>query len=206
MSKIISTRYLYFSLLVTFPLFTACSVKNNTIPEAQETSIQKETSTEKGSVEKKSVEKESIEQNLPKDETTSMTNNNSSETSTTDNNQPPSPPKIQNNTKRLVEEGILEEVPSAVTVGEEFTITFRTMYPNGCWMQSEPNHDLNTETKTITHTYTTSYEAEGRMCTMGFKQGGFQAKLISNKTGTFEGKVFVDDNLRVSYTIDVISK
>ena len=146
------------------------------------------------------------EKTQPKDETTSMTNNNSSEASSTDNNHPPVPPKIKNNTERLVKEGILEEVPATVGVGEEFTITFRTMYPNGCWMQSEPNHDLNIETKTITHTYTTSYEAEGRMCTMGFKQGGFQVKLSSDEPGTFTGKVFVDDNLRVSYTIDVISK
>ena len=47
-----------------------------------------------------------------------MTNPNSSETSSTDNNQPPTPPKMQNNTKKLVKEGILEEVPSTVGVGE----------------------------------------------------------------------------------------
>ena len=196
MSKLIGNRYLCLSLFVHLPLYTACSAKNNTIPETQDTPSQTESTTET----------ENTEKIQPKDETTSMTNNNSSEASSTDNNQPPTPPKMKNNTKKLVKEGILEEVPSTVGVGEEFTITFRTMYPNGCWMQSEPSHDLNIETKTITHTYTTSYEAEGRMCTMGFKQGGFQVKLSSNEVGTFEGKVFVDDNLRVSYTIDVISK
>ena len=51
-----------------------------------------------------------------------MTNPNSSETSSTDNNQPPTPP-MQNNTK-LVKEGILEEVPSTVGVGEELQSLF----------------------------------------------------------------------------------
>ena len=196
MSTIIHKYHLYLPLLASLPLFTACSAKNNTIPEAQDTPSQDATN----------VESSNNTEDAPKDEVNSITNHNSSETSSTDNNQPPTPPKVQNNTKKLVKEGILEEVPSTVGVGEEFTITFRTMYPNGCWMQSEPSHDLNIEKKTITHTYTTSYEAEGRMCTMGFKQGGFQVKLSSDEPGTFTGKVFVDDNLRVSYTIDVISK
>ena len=198
MYKTINKCNLHLSLLLYIPLYTACSVKNNTIPETKDTPSQTESSSD-------NIEDKKTEESL-KEETTSMTNNNSSETSSTDNNPPPTPPKMQNNTKKLVKEGILEEVPSTVGVGEEFTITFRTMYPNGCWMQSEPIHDLNVETKSITHTYTTSYEAEGRMCTMGFKQGGFQVKLSSNEEGTFKGNVFVDDNLRVSYTIDVISK
>ena len=134
--------------------------------------------------------------------------NSSTAPDSTDNNAPPKPPRLQNNTAKLVKEGILEKVPEQVTLGEEFVVAFRTMYPNGCWMQSEPTHKINTssgESLTIEHTYTTTYEAEGRMCTMGFKHGGFQTTLKADVVGVYEGRISVDGKLRTTYTIEVIS-
>jgi hypothetical protein len=176
LQKNLSTIFLCCSFFAVSSSLSACSAKNNSIPEIQESPTNN-----------------------------SMTNNNSSDSSSTDNKPPPPPPKIQNNTSVLVKEGILEEVPSSVKVGEEFTITFRTMYPNGCWMQSEPTHVLDESINTYMHSYSTTYEAEGRMCTMGFKQGGFQVTLSSKEVGTLKGEIFVDENLRTSYTIDVTS-
>ena len=162
-----------------------CSAKNNSVEEIH--SNQPEPTVEEQ------------QDNSPHEQ-----NDDSSQT-TENSTAPKPPPRLQNNTEKLVKEGILEELPSSIVVDQELLVTFRTMYPNGCWMQSEPTHEIDTSKKTITHTYTTNYEAEGRMCTMGFKHGGFQKSITIDEVGTYTGTIIVDDNIRTTYTIEVTS-
>ena len=76
-------------------------------------------------------------------------------------------------------------------------------------MQTEATHEITPPTDSssgaILHSYTTSYEGEGRMCTMGFKPGGFKTEL-SLAPGTYEGRVMVDNQERTTYTITVVTQ
>lgn len=114
----------------------------------------------------------------------------------------PPPFPIQNNTERLVKEGILDPVPNSVKVGDTITIQFRTLYPNGCWQQSEAKTSIDEQK--ISHSYTTTYEGEGRMCTMAFVPGGFTTEISPKKLGTWEGAIWVNDEERARYSFTVV--
>ena len=122
---------------------------------------------------------------------------------------PPKPPPIQNNTEQLVKQGILQPLPEQHASSEPLLVQFNTLYPNGCWMQTEPTHEVTPSAAnapgTILHSYTTSYEAEGRMCTMGFKPGGFKTEL-SLSPGVYEGRIMVDNEEKATYTITVTAE
>ena len=182
----------YFILFALWSTFVyGCSAKNTSVEEVH--GNQPETNMD-----------EHQEQLDPQNNSPKEQNHDSSQT-TENFTVPKPPPRLQNNTEKLVKEGILEELPSSIPVEQELLVTFRTMYPNGCWMQSEPIHEIDTSKKTITHTYTTNYEGEGRMCTMGFKHGGFQKPIVIDEIGIYTGTIIVDENVRTTYTIEVTS-
>ena len=122
---------------------------------------------------------------------------------------PPKPPKMQNNTEILVKQGILQPLPEQHTGSEPLLVQFNTLYPNGCWMQTEAAHEITPPTDSssgsILHSYTTSYEGEGRMCTMGFKPGGFKTEL-SLTPGTYNGRILVDNEERTTYSITIVAQ
>ena len=122
---------------------------------------------------------------------------------------PPKPPQLQNNTEQLVKQGILQPLPEQHISSEPLPVQFNTLYPNGCWMQTEATHEVtppvDSEAGRILHSYTTSYEGEGRMCTMGFKPGGFKTEL-SLSPGVYEGQVMVDNKEKTTYTITVVAQ
>ncbi|MBM74275.1 MAG: hypothetical protein CMK59_02640 [Proteobacteria bacterium] len=122
---------------------------------------------------------------------------------------PPKPPQIQNNTEQLVKEGTLQPLPQEHSTKEPLSVQFNTLYPNGCWTQTEAEHKItkpqDTLPGTILHSYTTSYEAEGKMCTMGFKPGGFKTEL-SLDPGTYSGTILVDGKERTTYSITILAE
>ena len=122
---------------------------------------------------------------------------------------PPKPPKLQNNTDQLVKEGILQPLPEEHNAKEPLSIQFNTLYPNGCWMQTEAEHKItkpqDDKPGIVLHSYTTSYEGEGKMCTMGFKPGGFKTEL-SLDPGTYKGTIMVDGKERTTYSITILGE
>ncbi len=118
----------------------------------------------------------------------------------------PPPPRLKNNTEELVKKGILQPIAAEHSSQEALTVQFNTLYPNGCWTQTEATHEVTPASAdkngSITHSYTTTYEAEGRMCTMGFKPGGFKTELQLTP-GSYDGIIMVDEKERTTYTVTV---
>jgi hypothetical protein len=114
---------------------------------------------------------------------------------------PPLP--LQNNTEKLVKEGMLTPVPEEIALGDGVEIQFRTLYPNGCWRQTEVETSI--EGRTILHSYESIYEGEGRMCTMGFKPGGFTASVEPEESGEFTGRILLNGEERAAYVFRVIA-
>ena len=122
---------------------------------------------------------------------------------------PPKPPQLQNNTEQLVKEGILQPLPEQHISNTPLPVQFNTLYPNGCWMQTEATHEItppkDTSAGTILHSYTTSYEGEGKMCTMGFKPGGFKTEILL-PPGAYEGRILVNNEEKSTYSITVVAQ
>ena len=108
------------------------------------------------------------------------------------------PGQVQTNT--LLSTGILAPLPSTLAFGTPLDVTFNTLYPNGCWRQSDPSHTI--EGLTITHSYTTS-QVDNQICTMAMVRGGFATTLSFTEPGTYTGRIIVDGTERTQYTITV---
>lgn len=109
------------------------------------------------------------------------------------------PKKIQN--KELLTTGVLDPIPQ--NAATDFTVRFRTLYPNGCWKQS--THTTTVVQQQITHSYTTKYDGAGKMCTMAMVPGGFEEKMTL-EPGKYNGKIMVDDQERANYNIEILGK
>ena len=131
-------------------------------------------------------------------ETKTSTENTQTEDSKTPE-KPKAPTSNQHLTQQLLTTGILDPVPSEVY--GDVTIQFRTMYRNGCWSQSEVETKI--EGTEITHSYTTLYDGEGKICTMALKPGGFK-ETIPLLPATYNGTIIVDGDTRTTYTVSVL--
>jgi len=114
----------------------------------------------------------------------------------------PSPFEGRQQTEQLLTQGILDPIPSQITVDTPVIVQFRTLYRNGCWSQSEPEHLV--DGFEITHSYSTSV-ATDRMCTMALLPGGFQTELSLNEVGEYSGLILVDGEEKAKYRVQVVS-
>jgi hypothetical protein len=110
------------------------------------------------------------------------------------------PGQIQTNT--LLSEGILSPVPEKITLGETINVRFNTLYPNGCWKQTEAEHSVNNFI--ITHAYNTE-KLENQICTMAMIPGGFNTTVTPEAVGDYTGQIMIDGELRTQYTVSVTS-
>ena len=114
--------------------------------------------------------------------------------------QKPKPPTSNPQLKQqLLTTGILDPVPAQVS--GDLTIQFRSMYRNGCWSQSDVETKI--EGTQITHSYTTLYDVEGKICTMALIPGGFKETLTLNPA-TYNGTIIVDGDTRTTYTVTIL--
>ena len=116
--------------------------------------------------------------------------------------EPEAPFTGRQQTELLLTQGILDPLPERITPDVPITIQFRTLYRNGCWSQSNPEHQI--DDFTITHSYTTSL-ASDRMCTMALLPGGFQTEITLTELGEYTGRIVVDGTERASYSLQVIT-
>ena len=107
---------------------------------------------------------------------------------------------IMEQTSRLLNTGILTPVTTNAQVNQPVVIQFRTLYPNGCWSQTDAEHLI--EDFNIQHEYNTTY-TEGQLCTMAMLPGGFKTSLMLDKPGTYTGIISVNNEERTRYTLQV---
>ena len=110
------------------------------------------------------------------------------------------PGQVQTNA--LLSNGILRPIPETLEIGTPLNVVFNTLYPNGCWRQSEPTHSV--DDVQITHSYTTN-QLENQICTMAMVPGGFSTQINLENTGKYTGRILVDGSERAQYTVTVSS-
>ena len=109
------------------------------------------------------------------------------------------PPIAQKNiTEQLLTTGLLDPVPAETE--SPLTVQFRSMYRNGCWVQSKVETSISQ--KEITHQYEATYEGEGKMCTMALVPGGF-TETMNLDPGVYNGKVIVNGEVKATYSVTI---
>ena len=114
----------------------------------------------------------------------------------------PAPFAGRQQTETLLTQGILDPLPAQTKVGTPVIVQFRTLYRNGCWSQSEPEHQIAEQT--ITHSYTTTFASDS-ICTMALLPGGFQTEITLSEIGQYEGRIIVDGTEKASYSLQVVA-
>jgi hypothetical protein len=115
----------------------------------------------------------------------------------------PPPFSGQVQTKTLLTVGILDPIPTEIKLNTSFLVQFRSLYPNGCWSQSEVTHQVSEQQ--ITHEYTTTL-AEDRMCTMALIPGGFQTDLMLDSPGEYSGQILINGEVTTTYSITAVQE
>jgi len=117
--------------------------------------------------------------------------------------QPKAPfPPGQIRTNEMLETGILSPIPESIQAGESISVEYKMLLPNGCWSLSTVQSEVSEFA--IHHTLNKNFE-EGKVCTMAMRPAGFVEELKLVAPGSYTGKVIINDEQVLSYTVEVRS-
>ena len=109
---------------------------------------------------------------------------------------------IQENAKILGTIGKLKDLEQRYPKGSIIEINYDRQYPNGCFEQMEPTHEIKGQL--IVHRFEVKdHTSPETMCTMAVIPGGFLHVLKDLEIGHYSGQILMNDKLQLEYTFDV---